>query len=62
MNADQVGFLLAVATVCAALKVKGHTAEADRYKFRLTQGLRAAGLDPDEVYDSMVKYMESEAI
>lgn len=62
MNTDQIGFLLAVATVCAALKTQGHTADADRYKFRLAQGLRAAGFDPDEVYDSMVKYMGSEAL
>ena len=58
MNAEQLGLLLATATMCAALKATGHKAEADIYKFRLAQALRAAGYDPDEVYDFMVNHME----
>lgn len=58
MNADQLGLLLATATICAALQAKGHVAESNMYKFRLAQALRAAGYDPDEVYDSIVKHME----
>ena len=58
MDNEQLGLMLATATVCAALKATGHIAEADRYKFRLAQVLRAAGHDPDEVYDAMVRHME----
>lgn len=58
MTDEQLGLLLAIATMCAALKVQGHTTEADRYKFRLAQALRAAGYDPDSVYDAMVGHME----
>lgn len=58
MSAEQLGLLLAIATMCAALKAAGHKIEADIYKFRLAQALRAAGYDPDEVYDSIVKHME----